>query len=75
MTQLEIENLLLQLQQQVIANTAAIETLNDTISNYVTTDDFVALTNQINTLQNNNIILRTDLNTLSTAVTKVDHLG
>lgn len=75
MTQLEIENLLLQLQQQVIANTAAIETLNDTISNYATTDDFVALTNQINTLQNNNIVLRTDLNTLSTAVTKVDHLG
>ena len=75
MTQLEIENLLLQLQQQVIANTAAIETLNDAISNYTTTDDLVALANQIHILQDNHISLRTDLNTLSTAVTKVDHLG
>ena len=75
MTQLEIENLLLWLQQQVIANTAAIETLNDAISNYTTTDDFAALANQIHILQDNNVALRTDLNTLSTAITKIDHLG
>ena len=70
----EIEALLKQLQSEVKANTAAITTLTDTLSNYATTDDLTAISKQINTLQNNNILLQNTVATLSVEVDKVDHL-
>ena len=42
MTLTEIETLLKQLQAQVNANTAAITTLNNALSNYATADDLTA---------------------------------
>lgn len=74
MTLAEIEALLLQLQSQVQANTAAISTLNDTLSNYATTDDLSAMSDQINVLQENNIVLQDSLSTLSNSIEHVDHL-
>lgn len=75
MTLNEIEILIIELQKQVAANTAAIVTLNNTVSNYATIDDLEALSNQINVLQDNNSSLSSDLSLLYDAVTKVDHLG
>lgn len=74
MTLLEIEQLLSQLKQQVISNTAAIVTLNDTISNYATTDDLNAIATNINVLQQNNVLIQNDLNSLKNAVDNSDHL-
>lgn len=74
MTLLEIEQLLSQLQQQIISNTAAIVTLNNTISNYVTTDDLNAITANINVLQQNNVLIQNDLRSLKNAVDNSDHL-
>lgn len=71
----EIETLVLQLQSAVKANTAAIATLNNTVSNYATTDDLAAVSQQINTLQNNNILLQDAVSTLDTSVRKIDHLS
>lgn len=75
MTLNEIEVLITNLQREVAANTAAIVTLNDTVSNYATTDDFNALSKQINTLQNNNILLQDTVAALKVDVSKVDHLS
>lgn len=75
MTLLEIEQLLSQLQQQIISNTAAIVTLNDTISNYATTDDLNAIATNLNALQQNNTLIQNDLNALKTAVENSDHLN
>lgn len=75
MTLLEIEQLLSQLQQQIISNTAAIVTLNNTISNYATTDDLNAIATNLNTLQQNNTLIQNDLNALKTAVENSDHLN
>lgn len=75
MTLNEIEVLIKELQRQVAANTAAIVTLNNTVSNYATTDDFNALSKQINTLQNNNILLQDTIAALKVDVSKVDHLS
>lgn len=74
MSLVEIETLLQQLQSDVRANTAAITSLNNTISNYATTDDLTAISKQINALQNNNILLQNTVATLSVEVDKVDHL-
>lgn len=74
MSLVEIETLLQQLQSDVQANTAAIITLNNTISNYATTDDLTAISNQVNTLQNNNILLQNAVDALTIKVDKVDHL-
>ena len=71
----EIENLLLKLQAEVKANTAAIVTLNNTVSNYATTDDLTAISKQINTLQNNNVLLQDAVSALNTSVAKIDHLS
>lgn len=75
MTLNEIEVLITDLQREVAANTAAIVTLNNTVSNYATTDDFNALSKQINTLQNNNILLQDTIAALKVDVSKVDHLS
>lgn len=74
MTLLEIEQLLIQMQQQIIANTAAITTLNNTISNYATTDDLNAIATNLNILQQNNVLIQNDLNSLKDAVDNSDHL-
>lgn len=71
----EIETLLLQIQTEVKANTAAIATLSKSLSNYATTDDLSAISNKINTLQNNNILLQDAVATLNTSVKKIDHLS
>ena len=75
MTLNEIETLIIELQQQVAANTAAIVTLNNTVSNYATTDDLEALSDKIDVLQDNNLSLSSDLSSLYNAITKIDHLG
>lgn len=71
----EIETLLLQIQTEVKANTAVIATLNKSLSNYATTDDLSAISNKINTLQNNNILLQDAVAALNTSVKKIDHLS
>lgn len=75
MSLVELEQLVLQLQAEIKANTAAIVTLNNTVSNYATTDDLTAISKQINTLQNNNILLQNAVATLDTNVKKIDHLS
>lgn len=75
MTLNEIETLIIELQKQVAANTAAIVTLNNTVSNYATTDDLEALSDKIDILQDNNLSLSSDLSSLYNAITKIDHLG
>lgn len=75
MTLNEIETLIIELQKQVTANTAAIVTLNNTVSNYATTDDLNSISNQIQVLQDDNSSLSSGLSSLYTAVTKIDHLG
>lgn len=70
----EIEVLIKELQRQVAANTAAIATLNNTVSNYATTDDLNALSKKINTLYNNNILLQDEVAALKVDISKVDHL-
>ena len=75
MTLLEIEQLLSQLQQQITSNTAAIVTLNNTISNYATTDDLNAIATSLNVLQQNNTLIQNDLNALKTTVENSDHLN
>lgn len=75
MTLAEIENLLNQLQEQVKANTAAITTLNNTITNYATTDDLNALATQVNTLLVNNVILQESVAALDTSVKKIDNIS
>ena len=75
MTLNEIETLIIELQKQVAANTAAIVTLNNTVSNYATTDDLEALSDKIDVLQDDNLSLSSDLSSLYNAITKIDHLG
>lgn len=75
MTLAEIENLLKQLQEQVKANTAAITTLNNTITNYATTDDLNAIAKQVNTLLVNNVILQESVAALDTSVKKIDNIS
>lgn len=75
MTLNEIETLIIELQKQIAANTAAIVTLNNTVSNYATTDDLKSLSEQINTLQDNNILLQDAIATLDTSVKKIDNLS
>lgn len=75
MTLLEIEQLLSQLQQQITSNTAAIVTLNNTISNYATTDDLNAIATNLNVLQQNNTLIQNDLNALKNTVDNSDHLN
>ena len=75
MTLQEIENLLLQLQQQVISNTAAITSLTSNLSDYATEDDLNALTLQIRTINQNISLLSTDLNALHESVKRVDNLN
>lgn len=75
MTLAEIEILLRQLQEQVISNTAAITTLNNTIANYATTDDLKALATQVNALSVNNVVLQEAVAALDTSVSKIDHLS
>ena len=74
MTLLEIEQLLIQMQRQITANTAAITTLNNTISNYATTDDLNAIATNLNILQQRNVLIQNDLNALKDAVDNSDHL-
>lgn len=71
----EIETLLNNLQQQVAANTDAIATLIDTVSNYATTDDLSAIANQVNVLQNNNVLLQNAVAALNVDIDKIDHLS
>lgn len=75
MTLNEIETLIIELQKQVAANTAAIVTLNNTVSNYATTDDLEVLSDKIDILQDDNLSLSSDLSSLHNAITKIDHLG
>lgn len=75
MTLNEIETLIVQLQKQVSANTSAIAILNNAVYNYATTDDLNVLASKINILQDNNLSLSSDLSSLYTAITKIDHLG
>ena len=74
MTLNEIETLIIELQKQVAANTAAIVTLNNTVSNYATTDDLSAIAKQVNTLNNNNTTLQNAVAALDESVSKIDHL-
>lgn len=74
MTLTQIETLLVQLQTQVTANTAAINSINNTVSNYATTDDLKELSNQINVLQENNNTLQNSVAALHTSVSKIDNL-
>lgn len=74
MTLAEIEILLKQLQQQVIANTAAITSITNALSQYATTDDLRTLSARVNTLSNNNIVLQDAIAALDTSVSKIDHL-
>jgi hypothetical protein len=48
--------------------------LNNTISNYATTDDLNAIATNINILQQNNVLIQNDLNSLKNAVDNSDHL-
>lgn len=75
MTLNEIETLIIELQKQVAANTAAIVTLNNTVSNYATTDDLEVLSDKIDILQDDNLSLSSDLSSLHNAIAKIDHLG
>lgn len=75
MTLLEIEQLLSQLQQQINSNTAAINTLINTISNYATTDDLHEIAKKINDVDIQNKNISTDLNALKMAVENSDHLN
>ena len=68
MTIAEIETLLQQLKQHVDANTAS-------MSNYATTDDLSALTEEIRVLQKNNTVLQNSVAALTTNIKKIDHLS
>lgn len=74
MTLAEIEILLRQLQKQVTANTAAITTLQNNLTQYATTDDLKTLSTQVNILLGNNDILQEAVAALDTSVKKIDHL-
>lgn len=74
MTLAEIEILLRQLQEQVTANTAAITTLQNNLTQYATTDDLKTLSTQVNILLDNNDILQEAVAALDTSVKKIDHL-
>lgn len=49
--------------------------MNNTISNYATTDDLNAIATDLNVLQQNNTLIQNDLNALKTAVENSDHLN
>lgn len=74
MTLAEIEILLRQLQEQVTANTAAITTLQNNLTQYATTDDLKTLSTQVNILLDNNDTLQEAVAALDTSVKKIDHL-
>ena len=74
MTLAEIEILLRQLQEQVTANTAAITTLQNNLTQYATTDDLKTLSAQVNILLDNNDTLQEAVAALDTSVKKIDHL-
>ena len=75
MTLVELETLLLNLQAKVEENTAALVTLNNTLSSYATTDDLTAISNEITTLQNNNKVLQNSVAALTTKVNNTHHLA
>lgn len=75
MTLTEIEILLKQLQAQVNANTAAITTLNNALSNYATTDDLVAAKDQVTALLSANKTLQDTVANVMNRIGKVDHLS
>lgn len=75
MTLTEIEVLLRQLQEQVNANTAAIRTLNNALSNYATTDDLNAAKEQVDELLNANETLQITVANVMNRIGKVDHLS
>lgn len=75
MTLAEIETALLQIQEKLNANTAAITSINNTLSNYATTDDLESISEQINVLIDNNSTLQNAVATLDTSVKKIDHLN
>lgn len=74
MTLAEIEVLVVQMQENIAANTAAIKTLNTTLSNYATDDDLAALTETVKALNANNTTLQNSVTTLTQSVKKIDNL-
>ena len=74
MTLAEIETLLKQLQQQINENNAAIVSIQNTLSQYATTDDLKTLSTQTNVLLKNNDVLQESVAALDTRVSKIDHL-
>lgn len=75
MTITEIETLLVQLQAQVAANTAAITTLNNTLVNYATKDDLININEYITTLLSANETLSNSVANVMNRIGKVDHLS
>lgn len=75
MTLTEIEELLLSLSTKVEQNTAALVTLNDTISSYATTDDLTAISDEITTLQNDHKVLQNAVTSLFNKVNNTHHLA
>lgn len=75
MTLTEIETLLKQLQAQVNANTAAITTLNNALSNYATADDLTAAKDQVTALLSANETLQNTVANVMNRIGKVDHLS
>ena len=75
MTLTELETILLQLQEQVNANTAAITALNNSLSNYATQDDLNAMREQVVELLSANTTLQNAVATISNRIGKVDHLS
>ena len=75
MTLTELETILLQLQEQVNANTAAITALNNSLSNYATQDDLNAMREQVVELLSANTTLQDAVATMSNRIGKVDHLS
>lgn len=71
----EIENLLLILQKQVQDNTAAITTLQETISNYASLSDIVPLKENINNLQQSVDVISDTLGTIKTYTDKVGYIS
>lgn len=75
MTLTELETILLQLQEQVNANTAAITALSNSLSNYATQDDLNAMREQVVELLSANTTLQNAVATISNRIGKVDHLS
>lgn len=70
----QIETLILALQKQVQDNTAAITTLQETLSNYATLSDILPLKQNINELQQNVNTISDTLGTIKTYTDKVGYL-